>query len=72
MAVNAIVQFGLLAMEIVPHVIAGVSGAAQAFSEAHAVYKALAAEGRDPTPAEWDALNAGIKALEDKLHSDEH
>lgn len=26
-------------------------------------------QGRDPTPAEWDALNAQIKALRDELHA---
>lgn len=31
--------------------------------------KAMQAENREPTAAEWDALNAQIKALRDELHS---
>ncbi len=31
--------------------------------------KAMQDENRDPTPAEWDALNAQIKVLRDELHA---
>ncbi len=34
-----------------------------------AAMKAMQAEGRDPTSAEWDALNAQIKSLRDELHA---
>ncbi len=30
--------------------------------------KAMQADNRDPTPAEWDALNAQIDALREELH----
>ena len=64
-------QFALLAMDIVPRIIAGAAGAAQAFENAHAVYKTLVAENRDPTAEEWDALNAEIRRLEERILSDE-
>jgi hypothetical protein len=31
--------------------------------------KGMQDEKRDPTPQEWDALNARIKALRDELHA---
>ena len=31
--------------------------------------KAMQTENRDPTAAEWDQLNARIKALRDELHT---
>jgi hypothetical protein len=31
--------------------------------------KSMQAENRDPTPAEWDSLNAQIKALQEELHA---
>ncbi len=31
--------------------------------------KAMQTEGRDPTDAEWAALNAQIKVLRDELHA---
>lgn len=34
-----------------------------------AAMEAMQAENRDPTPAEWDKLNAQIKALRDELHA---
>lgn len=64
-------EFGLLAMEIVPRIIAGASGAIQAFNNAKSVYQTLVREQRDPTPEEWDKLNAEIAALQNRLHSDE-
>jgi hypothetical protein len=38
-------------------------------NQAKASLATMQAEGRDPTPAEWDALNASIKALRDELHA---
>ncbi len=35
----------------------------------NAALKLMQEEGRDPTPAEWDALNAQIKALQQALHA---
>lgn len=34
--------------------------------------KNMETEGRDPTPGEWDDLNARIGLLRGDLHSDEH
>ncbi len=31
--------------------------------------KSMQDQGRDPTSAEWDALNAQIKVLRDELHA---
>lgn len=31
--------------------------------------KSMQAENRDPTPAEWDELNARIKSLRGELHA---
>jgi hypothetical protein len=35
----------------------------------NAALKSMQDEKRDPTPAEWDALNAQITALRAELHS---
>lgn len=37
--------------------------------EQTAKIQAMQAEKRDPTPQEWDELNARIKALRDELHA---
>lgn len=34
--------------------------------------KNMETEGRDPTPGEWDDLNARVGLLRGDLHSDEH
>jgi hypothetical protein len=38
--------------------------------EETAKLQTMADEGRDPTPAEWDALNTRIEGLRAELHKD--
>ena len=56
--------------EVVPSVLAGVGGAAEALAEGRRAVAAMAEDGRDPTPEEWDRLNAGLAALRKRLHDD--
>ena len=56
--------------EVVPLALAGVAGAAEALAEGRDAVAAMAAGDRDPTPEEWDRLNAGIAALRARLHED--
>lgn len=40
-----------------------------AFQQTHAKVKAIIAEGRNPTDAEWDELAAGIQANSDIIQN---
>ncbi len=53
----------------VPALIAAGKDVVALAQSGHAALTAMQAENRDPTPAEWDALNAQIKALRDELHA---
>ncbi len=57
-----------LLSEISPLIAAGKSVVDLA-TQGAAALKLMQTENRDPTQAEWDALNAQIKALRDELHS---
>jgi len=39
--------------------------------QGEAAVNAMVAEGRDPTDAEWEALNIRIAQIREKLHSDD-
>lgn len=47
---------------------AGIDVSAAA-SQMYAKMQAIQAEGRDPTPEEWDELNARIEDLRKELHA---
>lgn len=54
---------------MLPALIASGKSVVDLVESGNAALKAMADEKRDPTPAEWDALNAKIKALQDELHA---
>lgn len=64
---GGIIPFALQLLSALPRLIAG-GEQAIALIEAHtAALKAMVAEGRSPTQAEWDALNSVIGGLEAQL-----
>lgn len=63
--------FALELARLAPAIKAGVTGAIDALDWGRERLEAMAAEGRDPTPEEWAALNARTQALRDALHSDQ-
>jgi hypothetical protein len=63
--------FAMNVINLMPVVLKGVSGAMEAFTAGKAVVEGMVRDDRDPTPAEWDALNAATAALQSKLHSDD-
>lgn len=54
---------------ILPQLISAGSNVVDLVNHGNAALAAMQTEKRDPTPAEWDELNAKIKALQDQLHS---
>lgn len=62
--------FAMKIIDLAPLVIRGAQGAAQAMTWGRAAIKTMVAEQREPTPAEWDALNAMTAALGDELLTD--
>lgn len=44
---------------------------AELLEEGEAAVKAMVADGRDPTDAEWETLNLRIEQIREKLHSDD-
>lgn len=54
---------------MLPSLLAAGKNVVDLVTTGNAALKTMADENRDPTPAEWDALNAKIKALQDELHS---
>lgn len=64
--------YASLLLDLVPLALKGVSAAVDALTTGRNAVKAMVAENRDPTEAEWAALNAVTADLSDKLHSDDH
>jgi hypothetical protein len=64
------IAFASQVLQLLPAVIRGVQGASQAMTWGADQVKAMVAEKRDPTPAEWDALNVMTAALGDQLMTD--
>ena len=68
---SAALSFALtLVDEVVPLVLSGVMGAAEALAQGRRAVAAMAEDDRDPTPEEWDRLNAGLASLRERLHND--
>ena len=55
---------------MLPSLLAAGKSVVDLVESGNAALKAMADEKRDPTPAEWDALNVKIKTLQDELHAD--
>lgn len=62
--------FAMKVIDLAPAAIAAVAGAKDAFDWGAQQVRAMVAENRDPTEAEWAELNARTEALRAKLHSD--
>jgi hypothetical protein len=54
---------------ILPQLISAGSSVVDLVNHGNAALKSMQDDKRDPTSAEWDELNAKIKALQDELHS---
>lgn len=59
---NAI-TFALAAFDVLPGLIAAGMDVVSFISKTSADLKAMQAEGRDPTPEEWDTLNKVVEDL---------
>lgn len=65
---NAI-AFALQLLQALPPLIEAGLEVKTLIEQQGAALSAMQAESRDPSPAEWDALNAQIDALRAELHS---
>ena len=54
---------------MLPSLLAAGKSVVDLVQHGNATLKAMADENRDPTPAEWDELNAKIHSLQSELHS---
>lgn len=61
--------FAITLLTALPQLIKAGMDVTALIQESTARMQAMQAERRDPTPAEWDALNAQIDALRKELHS---
>lgn len=62
--------FLLQALQAIPPLLKAGADIAQFVKDTTAKVEVMQAEGRDPTPAEWDALNAIIATGREALHDD--
>jgi hypothetical protein len=62
--------FALQALTALPQIIAAGQDAIAFINSTRAALATMKDENRDPTPAEWDALNAQIDALIARLNQD--
>lgn len=65
---TTILAYALQVLAVLPQLIAAGRSVASIVQDANTALAAMQAENRDPTPAEWDALNAQIAALRSELH----
>ena len=61
--------FALSLLTELPGLIASGKQVIDLINQSADAMRKMQAENRPPTPAEWDALNARIKALRDELHA---
>ena len=61
---NQLIQYATMAAEAGMHV-------AELLRDGQAAIRAMVEENRDPTDAEWEALNVRIAQIREKLHSDD-
>lgn len=59
--------FALAALQAVPAIVAAGNSLETYINNTSTAVQAMQAENRDPTQAEWDALNAEIAALQKQL-----
>ncbi len=63
------IMYALQILEAIPSLIAAGKSVTALVTDGTKAVKAMQAEKRAPSQAEWDALNAQIKALRDELHA---
>ncbi|CAB4223388.1 hypothetical protein UFOVP1670_37 [uncultured Caudovirales phage] len=63
----AVLQYVMAFMDGIPKLIAAGTNIAAAIQEHKAKVGQMVLEKRDPTPAEWDAVNAEIQDLRSEL-----
>jgi len=61
--------YALQLLNVLPALITAGRDVSTLVTQGQAAIEAMITDKRDPTPAEWDALNAQIKALQDELHA---
>lgn len=61
--------YALQILQQIPALIAAGQSVLGLVQDGSAALEKMVSENRDPTEAEWDALNAVTKALRDQLHS---
>ena len=61
--------YAIQLLGIVPSLISAGTSVVQLVTDGKAKLTQMQAENRDPTQAEWDALNAQIASLRKDLHS---
>lgn len=64
-------DYALKALQALPGLIAAGRDVTELAAETGQRLKDMRDEGRDPTPGEWDDLNARIDVLRGRLHSDD-
>jgi hypothetical protein len=62
--------FALQLLDLVPLIVKGVTGAAEALSWGKSQIEKMVQEDRDPTDAEWDELNKKTEELRTALQTD--
>lgn len=62
-----VITYAIQAFEGLSELVSGASEAIKFIQDAVTALKAMQADGRDPTPEEWDALDAQIEALRSQL-----
>ena len=65
----AALYYALQVLQAIPTLIAAGQNISGLVSQSTTALNAMIAEKRNPSDAEWDALNAAIKALRDQLHA---
>lgn len=61
--------YAIQVLTAAPALITGFQNVKDMLADAATKLQAMVDEKRDPTPAEWDELNAQIDALRQQLHS---
>lgn len=65
----AILMYSIQILNALPGLIATGQNVLSVVQQHRDAMESMLAEKRDPTPAEWDALNASIASLRQQLHS---
>lgn len=62
------VAYAIQLLGVIPQLIAAGKDVAALIKQGQAALSDMQSTGRAPTDAEWDALDATVKALRDELH----